>query len=158
MNANANYHLECLRAHYIIQTGIIYSPKLMREAYEQFNYEGHCKAIGDKLIESWYTAEDLRAAQTMVLGLGILAWARDNIEEVTYSFATNVTLFTNQVMAWLRWGTGNEPPRGSVDILLQHIISEENPKASVIREVGYIYHELLHQVTGLLIIEESKSK
>lgn len=38
MNANANYHMECLRAHYIIQTGIIYSPKLMREAYKQFNY------------------------------------------------------------------------------------------------------------------------
>ena len=148
--------MECLRAHYIIQTGIIYSPKLMREAYAQFNYEDHCQAIGDKLIESWYTAEDLRAAQTMVLGLGVLAWARDNIEEVTYSFATNVTLFTNQVMEWLRWGTGNEPPRGAVDILLQHVISEENPKASVIREVAYLYHELLHQVTGLLIIEESK--
>ena len=66
------------------------------------------------------------------------------------------TLFTNQVMAWLRWGTGNEPPRGSVDILLQYVISEENPKAFVIREVDYIYHELLHQVTGLLIIEENK--
>ena len=82
--------------------------------------------------------------------------ARDNIEEVTYSFATNVTLFTNQVMEWLRWGTGNEPPRSSVNILLQHVISEENPKASVIREVDYIYHELLHQVTGLLIVEENK--
>lgn len=130
----------------------------MREAHAQFNYADHCQAIGDKLIESWYTAEDLRAAQTMVLGLGVLAWARDNIEEVTYSFATKATLFTNQVMAWLRWGAGNEPPRGSVDILLQIVASEETPKASIIREVGYIYHELLHQVTGLLIIEESKSK
>lgn len=156
MNTNATYHMECLRAHYIIQTGIIYSPKLMREAHAQFDYEAHAKAIGDKLIEIWYEEADLRAAQTMALGLGVLAWARDNIEEVTYSFATKATLFTNQVMAWLRWGTGNEPPRGSVDILLQHVISEENPKASVIREVGYIYHELLHQVTGLLLIEENK--
>lgn len=156
MSANAAYHMECLRAHYIIQTGIIYSPKLMREAHAQFDYEAHAKAIGDKLIEICYEEADLRAAQTMALGLGVLAWARDNIEEVTYSFATNATLFTNQVMAWLRWGTGNEPPRGSVDILLQHVISEENPKASVIREVDYIYHELLHQVTGLLLIEENK--
>ena len=156
MSANAAYHMECLRAHYIIQTGIIYSPKLMREAHAQFDYEAHAKAIGDKLIEICYEEADLRAAQTMALGLGVLAWARDNIEEVTYSFATKATLFTNQVMAWLRWGTGNEPPRGSVDILLQHVISEENPKASVIREVDYIYHELLHQVTGLLIVEEHK--
>ena len=156
MSTNATHHMECLRAHYMIQTGIIYSPKLMQEARAQFNYEDHARKIGDKLIEIDYTADDLRAAQTMALGLGILAWARDNIEEVTYSFATNVTLFTNQVMAWLRWGAGNEPPRGSVDILLQHVISEANPKASVIREVGHIYHELLHQVTGLLIIEENK--
>lgn len=156
MSTNAAYHMECLQAHYMIQTGIVYSPDLMREAHVQFNYETHAKKIGDKLIEIDYTADDLRAAQTMALGLGILAWARDNVEEVSYSFAVNATLFTNQVMAWLRWGTGNEPPRGSVDILLQHVISEENPKASVIREVDYVYHELLHQVTGLLIIEESK--
>lgn len=156
MPNNAKHHMECLRAHYMIQTGVIYSPKLMREAYAQFNYEDHAKAIGDKLIERGHTSEDLRAAQTMALGLGILAWGRDNIEEVTYSFAVNATLFTNQVMAWLRWGAGNEPPRGCVDILLQHVISEENPKASVIREVDFLYHELLHQVTGLLIIEESK--
>jgi hypothetical protein len=148
--------MECLRAHYMIQTGVIYSPKLMCEAHAQFNYEIHAKKIGDRLIDKGYAEDDLRAAQTMALGLGILAWARDNIEEVTYSFAVNATLFTNQVMAWLRWGTGNEPPRGSVDILLQHVISEENPKASVIREVDFLYHELLHQVTGLLIIEESK--
>jgi hypothetical protein len=140
----------------MIQTGVIYSPKLMREARAQFDYEDHARKIGDKLIEIDYTEDDLRAAQTMALGLGILAWARDNIEEVTYSFAVNATLFTNQVMAWLRWGAGNEPPRGSADILLQHVISEENPKASVIREVDFLYHELLHQVTGLLIIEESK--
>jgi hypothetical protein len=140
----------------MIQTGVIYSPKLMAEARAQFDYETHTKAIGDKLIEILYTEDDLRAAQTMALGLGILAWARDNIEEVTYSFAVNATLFTNQVMAWLRWGAGNEPPRGSVDILLQHVISEENPKSSVIREVDFLYHELLHQVTGLLIVEESK--
>lgn len=156
MSANATYHMECLRAHYMIQNGVIYSPKLMREAHAQFNYEDHAQAIGDKLIETWYTEDDLRAAQTMALGLGVLAWARDNIEEVTYSFATNATLFTNQVLAWLRWGAGNEPPRGSVDGLLQHVISEENPKASVIREVDCIYHELLYQVTGLLIIEENK--
>lgn len=153
---NATHHLECLRAHYMIQTGIIYSPKLMQEAREQFDYEAHAKKIGDKLIEIRYTEADLRAAQTMALGLGVLAWARDNLEAVTYSFAVNATLFTNQVMAWLRWGAGNEPPRGSVDILLQHVISEENPKASVIREVDYVYHELLHQVTGLLIIEENE--
>lgn len=153
---NAAHHLECLRAHYMIQTGVIYSPKLMQEARGQFDYEAHAKKIGDKLIEIWYTEDDLRAAQTMALGLGILAWARDNIEEVTYSFAVNATLFTNQVMAWLRWGAGNEPPRGSVDILLQHVISKENPKASVIRDVGFLYRELLHQVTGLLIIEENK--
>lgn len=156
MTNNATHHMECLRAHYMLQTGTVYSPNLMKEAYAQFDYEAHAKKIGDKLIEIGYTADDLRAAQTMALGLGILAWARDNIEEVTYSFAVNVTLFTNQVMAWLRWGTGNEPPRGSVDILLQHVISEENPKASVIREVDFLYHELLHQVTGLLIIEETK--
>lgn len=156
MTNNAAYHIECLRAHYMIQTGIIYSPKLMQEAREQFDYEAHAKKIGDRLIEKGYTEDDLRAAQTMALGLGILAWARDNIKEVTYSFATNATLFTNQVMAWLRWGARNEPPRGSVDVLLQNVISEENPKASVIREVDYIYHELLHQVTGLLIIEENK--
>nr|DAS74121.1 MAG TPA: hypothetical protein [Caudoviricetes sp.] len=156
MTNNATHHMECLRAHYMIQTGVIYSPKLMAEARAQFDYETHTKAIGDKLIEILYTEDDLRAAQTMALGLGILAWARDNIEEVTYSFAVNATLFTNQVMAWLRWGAGNEPPRGSVDILLQHVISEENPKSSVIREVDFLYHELLHQVTGLLIVEESK--
>ena len=156
MTNNATHHMECLRAHYMIQTGIIYSPKLMQEARAQFDYEAHVKKIGDKLIERGYTEDDLKAAQTMALGLGILAWAMDNIEEVTYSFAVNATLFTNQVLAWLRWGAGNEPPRGSVDILLQHVISEENPKASVIREVDYIYHELLHQVTGLLIIEEHK--
>lgn len=156
MSTNAAYHMECLRAHYMIQTGVVYSPDLMREAHVQFNYETHAKKIGYKLIEIDYTADDLRAAQTMALGLGVLAWGRDNIEEVTYSFAVNATLFTNQVMAWLRWGAGNEPPRGSVDILLQHVISEENPKASVIREVDFLYHELLHQVTGLLIIEESK--
>ena len=156
MTNNAARHMECLRAHYMIQTGVIYSPKLMREARAQFDYEDHVRKIGDKLIEHGYTEGDLRAAQTMALGLGILAWGRDNIEEVTYSFAVNATLFTNQVMAWLRWGAGNEPPRGSVDILLQHVISEENPKASVIREVDFLYHELLHQVTGLLIIEESK--
>lgn len=156
MTNNATRHMECLRAHYMIQTGVIYSPKLMREACAQFDYETHTKKIGDKLIEIGYTEDDLRAAQTMALGLGVLAWARDNIEEVTYSFAVNATLFTNQVMAWLRWGAGNEPPRGSVDILLQHVISEENPKASVIREVDFLYHELLHQVTGLLIVEENK--
>ena len=156
MSTNATNHMECLRAHYIIQTGIIYSPKLMQEAREQFDYEALAKKIGDKLVEIWYTEDDLRAAQTMALGLGVLAWARDNIEEVTYSFATNATLFTNQVITWLRRGKGFEPPRGAVDILLQHVISEENPKASVIREVYYPYHELLHQVTGLLIIEESK--
>lgn len=156
MTNNAAHHMECLRAHYIIQTGVIYSPKLMQEARAQFDYEVHAKKIGDKLIETWYTEDDLRAAQTMALGLGVLAWARDNIEEVTYSFATNATLFTNQVLAWLRLGVGHEPPRGSVDILLQHVISEENPKVSVIREVGYVYHELLHQATGLLIIEEHK--
>lgn len=156
MTNNATHHMECLRAHYMIQTGVIYSPKLMQEARAQFDYEDHARKIGDKLIEIDYTEDDIRAAQTMALGLGVLAWARDNIEEVTYSFAVNATLFTNQVMAWLRWGSGNEPPRGSVDILLQHVISEENPKASVIREVDYIYHELLHQVTGLLIVEENK--
>ena len=156
MSTNAAYHMECLRAHYMIQTGVIYSPKLMLEARAQFDYEDHARKIGDKLIERGYTEDDLKAVQTMSLGLGILAWARDNIEEVTYSFAVNATLFANQVMAWLRWGTGNEPPRGSVDILLQHVISEENPKASVIREVGFLYHELLHQVTGLLIVEENK--
>ena len=156
MIKNATHHMECLRAHYMIQAGIIYSPKLMQEAREQFDYEAHAKKIGDKLIKIDYTEDDLRAAQTMALGLGILAWARDNIEEVTYSFAVNVTLFTNQVMAWLKWGAGNEPPRGSVDILLQHVISEENPKASVIREVDFLYHELLHQVTGLLIVEENE--
>lgn len=154
MSINAAHHMECLQAHYMIQTGCIYSPKLMQEARAQFDYETHAKKIGDKLIELGYTTDDLRAAQTMALGLGVLAWARANIEEVTYSFAVNATLFTNQVIAWLRWGAGNEPPRGGVDILLQHVISEENPKTSVIREVGYLYHELLHQVTGLLIIKE----